>query len=172
MSTGAEGSGHDLSTWTLERLWAYALETDDAPLEAVRVVAQGHAYDAGRPEEERREWAALSLLANRRMGDGGSRGRTAHQDFMLRMWVIDTLGPHPEWSPNTLATDTLGALTLSPTEARTLAPNWRDLPIDRIRELRRHKNLTAHVERLISHLQPGPSRDLLLPWIEVRRLLP
>ncbi|MBC2904354.1 hypothetical protein H4N64_22520 [Streptomyces sp. PSKA01] len=148
------------------------MEIDGAALEAVRVVAQGHAYDAGRPEEVRREWAALSLLANRRMGDAGSAGRAAHQEFMLRMWVIDTFGPHPDWSPHTLATDTLGALPLPPSEARALARDWRDLPVDRIRELRRHKNLTAHLERLIGHLEAGPTRDRLLRWIEVRRQLP
>ncbi len=174
MSSGTdrEGSGRDLSTWPIERLRAYAMQIVGGSLEGVRVVAQGHAYDAGQPDEARREWAELSLLANRRMGDDGSPGRAAHQDFMLRMWVIDTLGPHPEWSPDTLATDTLAALSLTPAEAGAYAHDWRDLPIERIRELRRHKNLTAHLERLTAHLGPGPTRDRLLHWIEVRRLLP
>ncbi|WP_328875944.1 hypothetical protein OHT76_40940 [Streptomyces sp. NBC_00287] len=155
-----ENPPHDLSAWPDERL------------EVIRVVAQGHAYDAELPEEVRRQWAWLSVLANRRMSGDGSGGREAHQEFMLRMWVIDTLGPDPEWSPITLAADTLSALSLTPSEARSLARNWRDLPIDEIRKLRRHKNLTAHLERLISHLQPGPTRDRLLLWTEVRRLLP
>lgn len=60
----------------------------------------------------------------------------------------------------------------TPSEVRALARNWRDLPLDRIRELRRHKDLTAHLERLIGHLKPGPTRDRLLRWIEVRCLLP
>lgn len=40
-------------------------------------------------------------------------------------------------------------------DAGALGSNWRELPIERIRELRRHKNLTAHLERLLSHLQSG-----------------
>ncbi|MFI9155541.1 hypothetical protein [Streptomyces sp. NPDC053367] len=64
-------------------------------LEPARVVAQGQAYHDGRRGHVRRQWAKLSLLANRRMldGAGGCSVRVAHQDFMLRMWVIDQLGP-------------------------------------------------------------------------------
>ena len=43
---------------------------------------------------------------------------------MLRMWVIDRLGPVPtcpDWSPDALAADTLGALTLTPAQAQALA---------------------------------------------------
>lgn len=172
MSTGAdrEGSTDDLSTWPLERL--RTLTAEGQRLEAVRVVAQGHAYDADEPTETRRAWAALSLLANRRKGEDSWGAHDLHDDFMLRMWVIDTLGPHPEWTPETLASDTLDALTLTPSEAQELARDWRALPLDRIRELRRHKNLTLHLERLLKHLGPGPTRDRLRPWIEVRRSLP
>ncbi|MFI1467125.1 hypothetical protein [Streptomyces wuyuanensis] len=71
-----------------------------------------------------------------------------------------------------MGADTLAALAMSPSEAAALATDWRALPIEQIRELRRHKNLTAHLERLIGRLRPGPTRDRLLPWIEARRLLP
>ncbi|MGV9454520.1 hypothetical protein [Streptomyces sp. NPDC003635] len=172
MSTDAdrEGPTDDLGTWPLERL--RALTAEGQWLEAVRVVAQGHAYDAGKSPQARREWAALSLLANRRQGKDTWGAHDLHDDFTLRMWVIDTLGPHPEWVPETLASDTLDALTLTPPEAWELAREWRALPIDRIRELRRHKNLTLHLERLMNHLGPGPTRDRLLPWIDVRGMLP
>lgn len=39
--------------------------------------------------------------------------------------------------------------------AGALGSNWRELPIERIHGLRRNKNLTAHLERLLSHLQSG-----------------
>ena len=94
---------------------------------------------------------------------------------MLRMWVIDHLGPDNEtqdWSPETLAADTIAALSLTPVEARARADQWRDLPIEQIGELRRHKNLTAHLDRLVCHLQAGPIRDRLLAWAETRQYLP
>ncbi|MFJ3842270.1 hypothetical protein ACIPY6_43265 [Streptomyces sp. NPDC090054] len=44
-------------------------------LETARVAAQGHAYDSAHPQDTRRQWAKLSLLANRLMladGEGDS----------------------------------------------------------------------------------------------------
>ncbi|MFE1437403.1 hypothetical protein [Streptomyces sp. NPDC058739] len=180
MSAGPErqSPGDDLSTWPIERLQAFAADLHDyGQLESVRVIAQGHAYRADRPSHARRLWAELSLLANRRLRELGAGGsaREDRQDVALRMWVIDRLGPqdeNPDWSPEALGADTLAALTLSPSDAVARAHNWRGLPLAEIRELRRHKNLTAHLERLIGHLRPGPTRDLLLPWIEHRRVLP
>ncbi|WP_247613258.1 hypothetical protein [Streptomyces galbus] len=146
-------------------------------LETARLVAQSHACSSRLPQEERRAWAKLSLLANRRMLDGTeeSRHRVAHQDFMWRMRVIDELGPDdtdPDWSPQALAADTLAALTLTPERAAALAPGWRDFPVEDILRLRRHKNLTAHLERLVGHLAPGPLREQLVTWTGTRRLLP
>ncbi|WP_327713268.1 hypothetical protein OG912_38800 (plasmid) [Streptomyces sp. NBC_00464] len=166
----------DLSTWTIERLQAFASDAPSQQLEAVRVVAQGHAYRADEPRE-RQQWAKLSLRANQRLhGDGlWVRARAAQQNFMLRMWMIDQLGPDDEdddWNPETLAADTVTALALPPAEARALADRWRDLTAEQMGELRRHKNLTAHLDRLVNHLQPGPIRDQLLAWIETRQHLP
>ncbi|MFM9442493.1 hypothetical protein [Streptomyces acidiscabies] len=180
MSTGSDRRApeRDLSTWPIERLQAFTADARNwSQLESVRVVAQQHAYDPSQPREVRRHWAELSLLANRRMLGGGAEGsaRELQQDFMLRTWVIEHLGPEDEkfdWSPEALGADTLAALALSPSEAATLATNWRELAIEQIRELRRHKNLTAHLEWLIGHLLPGPTRDRLVPWIETRQLLP
>lgn len=172
-----EEPGRDLSTWTLDQLRTFILDARGRRLEAARVAAQGQAYDAGHPQEARRQWAKLSLLANRRMLDHteGSSARVAQQDFMLRMWVIDRLGPDdtgPDWSPEALASDTLAALTFTPTQAAALAGGWRDLPIEQIRELRWHKNMTAHLESLIGHLPPGPVRERLVTWTATRQLLP
>ncbi|MFF7976613.1 hypothetical protein [Streptomyces sp. NPDC007905] len=180
MSTGTDQKEpqHDLSTWPIERLQAFTADAHDcSQLESVRVVAQQHAYDSNQPRDARRHWAELSLPVNRRMRGTGAEGsaRELQQDFMLRTWMIDHLGPaneNSDWSPEALAADTLAALAFSPSEAAALASNWRELPLEQIRALRRHKNLTAHLEGLIGYLQPGPTRDRLLPWIETRQLLP
>ena len=174
MSTGSdrEAPAHGMSTWSIERLQAFTTDAHDRrQLEAARVVAQHHAYYSDQPREVRRQWAKLSLLANRRMhGDGpGDPTREVQQDFMLRMWVIEHLGrddKDPDWSPARLAADTLDVLALTPSDAGALGGNWRELPIEQIRGLRRHKNLTAHLERLLGHLQPGLTRDQLL--LEIR----
>lgn len=101
--------------------------------------------------------------------------RVVQQDFTLRMWVIDGLGPDdtdPDWSPEALASDTLDALILTPSRAAGLAQDWHDLPVEQIRTLRCHKNLTAHLESLVSYLPPGPVREQLVTWTATRPLLP
>ncbi|MBE1602543.1 hypothetical protein [Streptomyces stelliscabiei] len=146
MNADDDSPSRDLSTWTIQRLRSFADATHGPQLESVRVVAQGHAYDADAPRAARRQWAELSLRANQRLpGDSPwDRARKTHHDFMLRMWVIDQLGPdheHQDWNPETLPADTIAALAFTPVEARALADHWRDLPVERIGELRRHKNL-------------------------------
>ncbi|MFF0067181.1 hypothetical protein ACFYRC_37935 [Streptomyces sp. NPDC005279] len=64
------------------------------------------------------------------------------------------------------------SVTGASAEARALANHWRDLAVEQIGELRRHKNLTAHLDRLIHHLQPGPVRDRLLAWAGTGQYLP
>ncbi|MFJ7969729.1 hypothetical protein [Streptomyces sp. NPDC096324] len=167
----------DLSTWTIERLRSFAEDAQGRQLESVRVVAQGHAYRAGEPHEVRKQWAKLSLQANRRLqGDGPwDEARAVQQNFMLRTWVIDQVGPDYEdddWSPEALASDTVTALAFTPAEALALADHWCGLAVEQIGELRRHKNLTAHLDRLVDHLQPGPVREQLLAWTETRQHLP
>ena len=169
--------GRDVSTWTFDQLKTFIHDAPNQQLETARVAAQGHAYDSSHPREARRQWAKLSLLANRRMlrNAEGRSARVAQQDFTLRMWVIDRLGPDdtdPDWSPEALASDTLDTLTFTPTQAAGLAEGWRDLPIEHIRELRWHKNLTAHLESLVGHLAPGPVRERLVTWTATRPLLP
>lgn len=180
MRTGAASgeSERNMSAWPIERLWAFAADAHHGEqLEAVRVIAQEHVYSADQPREVRLEWAKLSLLANRRMRGQGpaDSARQVVQAFMLRAWVIDHLGPDnedPDWSPDRLAADTLHALALTPPAAADLAANWRELAVEQIRELRRHKNLTAHLELLTGHLQPSSTRDQLLCWASTRQLLP
>ncbi|WP_435060259.1 hypothetical protein [Streptomyces sp. bgisy060] len=166
-----------MNEWAIDQLQVFLHDARGQQLETARVAAQGHAYDSSHPPEARRQWAKLSLLANRRMRDNakGPSAREAQQDFMLRMWAINHLGPDRtdhEWSPEALAFDTLDALTFTPGQAAHLAEGWRALPIERIRELRWHKNLTSHLESLVGYLAPGPVREQLANWNAARLLLP
>ncbi|QKW06210.1 hypothetical protein HUT18_07125 [Streptomyces sp. NA04227] len=168
---------HDLSTWTIDQLRTYIHDACGQQLETARIAAQARAYDPTHTQEVRRRWAKLSLLASRHMrtDSTGGHARVCQQDFMLRMWVIDQLGPDDtdlDWRPDALASDTLAALTCTPAQAAALADRWRDLAIEQIRELRWHKNLTAHVDRLVGYLAPGPIRDELLVWTATRQRLP
>jgi hypothetical protein len=176
MDVGHGGPIRDLDTWRFDRLEALAAAQNGEELEQVRVIAQSHAYRSDEPRLVRLRWAKLSLQANERLhGDGPwEQARMAGQAFALRTWVIEHLGPDadPDWNPEILAADTLAALTLDPDDARTISTNRRDLPIEQIGELRRQKNLTAHLDRLLDILQPGATKDQLVVWSEVRKLLP
>jgi hypothetical protein len=167
----------DLGNWTMARLWALADEAEGQQIEAMCAVAQGHAYDSDESREARRRWAKLSLHANRRrpINDPRRRADVDQRDFMLRTWVIDHLGPDeddPDWAPETLASDTLAALVLTPADALALAVSWTQLPVEQIAELRRHKNLTAHLHTLVDCLRPSTNRDRLLIWLRARQELP
>jgi hypothetical protein len=168
----------NISAWRIERLEAYAANQRGQELERIREVAQAHAYRSNESKPVRLRWAKLSLYANARFHSNSSspwaRSRMAHQNFMLRTWIIKNLGPDtdPDWDPGALAADTLAALTLDPGQAITTAANWRDLPIEQIRELRQHRNLTSHLATLVSYLEPGPVRAQLVAWIEVREKMP
>jgi hypothetical protein len=145
-------------------------------MEQVRIVAQSNAYRSDLSNSDRLRWAKLSLQANQRLpgDDPWERARRECQEFMLRTWIIERLGPatDPDWNPEPLAADTLAALTLDPSHARTISARWRDLPIEQIGQLRRHKNLTAHLHRLVDMLRPGPTRVQIGAWIAVREFLP
>jgi hypothetical protein len=96
-------------------------------------------------------------------------------NFMLRTWIIEHLGADEgdaDWDPHALAADTLAALTLEPGQARAAAASWPTLPIEQIAELRRHKNMTTHLDRLIGYLRAGPVKEQLVIWREVREHLP
>jgi hypothetical protein len=171
------GPIRNLDSWAIERLEAFAATQRGEELEQVRVIAESHAvHRSDEPTHLRRRWAKLSLRANQRLpGDGPwHHVRTTTHAFALRTWVIEHLGPDmdPDWDPEVLAADTLAALTIDPGDARTMSTGWRDLPIEQIGELRRQKNLTAHLDRLVHLLLPGPNKDRLATWLEVRELLP
>ncbi|WUH92180.1 hypothetical protein OG900_20070 [Streptomyces sp. NBC_00433] len=165
-----------MSTWTIDQYEARTAAMRGRALEGVRFAAQSHAYDSDEPRHVRLRWAAVSLDANRRGhgDDPWDQARMHGQDFMLRTWIIEHLGAgaEPAWNPDVLAADTLAALTLDPAEAMALSSGWGSLPIEQLGHLRRHRGLTAHLDRLIGHLEPGPARDLLAAWIEVRKHLP
>ncbi len=165
------------TSWSIEDIEAHtAALARGQELERVRVVAQTHVYRSSQPREVRLRWAKLALLANTRFhGDEPrAQARMRCQEFGLRTWVIEHLGTDadPDWNPEALAEDTLAALSLPPGPAEAAAANWRELPTEQIALLRRHKNLTGHVDRLIPHLPPGHARDQLHVWSEARKHLP
>ena len=171
-----------LSEWTHDDLAALLPDADDQQREAVRFLAGNRARRPTEPVPVRRRWAALALLASRLDPDTSRHGRVraAAHEFGLRMWGIEHLAPgrddpdrdDPAWNPSALASDTLGALHLTPARAAALAAVRFDLPVEQLLELRHHKMLTEHVDGLLAHLPPGPTRDRLLPWTRVRLLLP
>ncbi|MGW6206292.1 hypothetical protein ACWF9B_21950 [Streptomyces sp. NPDC055089] len=140
------------------------------------MIAQSHAYRCGDPDSARLRWAKPSLKANERLPGGTSwnGARKSCQNFALRNWIIQHVGPgtDPDWDPESPAADTLAALTLAPGQARSLSTGRRDLPAERINELRQHKNMTAHVDQLVHLIQSGPAKDRLSAWIDVRKHLP
>lgn len=167
----------NVSSWSIESLETHMAGLQRGQeLERIRTVAQSHVYRSAESRDARLRWAKLSLAANRRFhGDGlWEQACMRRQEFALRTWVIEHLGTDadPDWSPEALANDTLAALSLEPRRAKSLAAGWRDLPIEQIGDLRRHKNLTAHIDRLIPSLPPGPIKDQLASWASVRQHLP
>jgi len=167
------------SEWSVERLEARVAELapGSRELETIRESAEFDAYQSDKDRPARLRWAKLSLAANRKLQCDSSRDRAGMLtvDFMLRTWIIERVGPDdadPDWNPEALAADTLAALTLDPGQADAASTSWQTLPIEQIRELRRHKNLTRHLDRLIGYLPPGPGRAQLSAWCEVRGRLP
>ncbi|MGW5349749.1 hypothetical protein ACWERV_04405 [Streptomyces sp. NPDC004031] len=166
----------ELSAWTVDRLEALTATRQGRGLELIRTVAQSHAYQSDESRSARLRWARLSLAANERLPGGTpwEDTRKACQDFALRTWVIGHLGPGSDrdWDPGALAADTLAALALDPDQALVRSAHWRTLPLEEIGELRRHKNLTAHLDRLMGFVPEGPTKDRLVAWADVRGHLP
>ncbi|MGA5566819.1 hypothetical protein ACPCUV_37410 [Streptomyces platensis] len=166
----------DLSTWTIDRLEVFATAQQGQELERIRVVARSHAYASDERQSVRLRWAKLSLKANERLPGGNpwTDARKSRQNFALRTWTIEHLGPGTDrdGDPGVLAADTLVALTLDPGQVKTLSANWQGLPIEKIGERRRHKNMTAHLDRLMDFIPSGPTKDRLNSWTEVRKHLP
>lgn len=166
----------DIDAWTADDFERSIPTLDEHyDLERARWTAQSRAYRSAASPDTCRRWAALSLAANARMWDDTPSGRANrwHTDFALRTWVLVHVGPgeDPVWDPRVLASDTLAALVLDPDDAAA-SSTWRELPLERIRELRRHKNLTAHLGVLLPHLPDGPVKERLTAWQDVRAQLP
>jgi hypothetical protein len=103
------------------------------------------------------------------------QARQADNNHRLRALIIDRLGPDPldpDWDPNLLASEILGALTMTEAGAREMSAGWRRLPIEQIGYLRRIKNATAPLTQLLRHLPPGPIHDQAREWLAVRDCLP
>lgn len=174
------GSGHDATAvsdaCSFERLLARSAVAEGNELDGVREVARQFAYRNAEPTSVRLRWAKLSLAANHRLPDT-SRSvlvRKTEQNLVFRTWVIVNLGRDDEdrdWNPDALADDTLAALWLAAADACALNERWRELPIERMRELAWHRSLTHHLDLLVDQLTAGAARDELMAWAELRPCL-
>lgn len=163
-----------LSSWSAEALEAHLAGLQQGhELEQIRRVAQSHVYAPAEPRAARVHRAKPSLAASRRFHSDDLRDQAGlHcQESTLHTWVIEHLGPDddPDRNPAALARDTLAALSPGPHQAESDAEDRRDLPIEQIRALRRHKNLTAHIDLPMPNLQSGPLKNQLKAWASVRR---
>ncbi|WP_329403404.1 hypothetical protein OG523_03555 [Streptomyces virginiae] len=146
-------------------------------MELIREVTLSRAEDCHLTPEVRKQWAKLSLRVNARMhGDEPwQQARMAMHDAALRTRMIEQLGADandPDWDPAEVVADVLGAVTPAPAEAHALCAGWQALPIEQIGALRRIKNVTASLARLVDHLQPGPLHAQAQEWVTLRQLLP
>ncbi|MFJ6438274.1 hypothetical protein [Streptomyces sp. NPDC091416] len=116
------------------------------------------------------------MKANERLpgGTAWNDARKSCQNFALCTWIIQRVGAatDPDWDPEALAADTLAVLILAPDRALSLSTGRHDLLAERIGELRRHKNMTAHVNQLVHLIPSEPTKDQLSTWIDVRKYLP
>ncbi|MFE5488946.1 hypothetical protein ACFQ7Z_03100 [Streptomyces virginiae] len=159
------------------REWANRVGADRQEMELIRDVALARAEDGRLTPEVRKQWAKLSLQVNARMhgNEPWGQARMAMQNAGLRTQMIEQLGADTsdrDWDPAEVVADLLSAVTMAPAEARALCAGWQALPIEQIGALRRIKNVTASLGRLLDHLEPGPLHAQAREWVTVRHLLP
>lgn len=178
------GSSRDMAGWPAGQLreWAEGLDGSRAPRDVdwwayLYVTSQGNAYDTALADEARREWAEVYLLVVDCMERFTARDRwtLASERFTMRAYLIQHLGQvdgSATWNADALAHDVLAMLTLSPTQAREQAAQWRSQPIDQLRTLGHHKNVLAPLmlvaDLLGTTAEAGPVRE----WLALRPDLP
>lgn len=174
----------DTAGWSSSELrdWADGLNESRAPRDInwwlqARSTPQQRAYYARLADDARHEWADLFLL----LVDCVQRFTTydplaaAADRFHMRALLIRQLGQvegSTTWNADALTYDVLAVLTLSPTQAREQARQWRSLPIERIRTLRNHKNVLAPLEYVVELISASPGTDLACEWLGLRPDLP
>ena len=183
MSSTLEPS-RDMAGWSPQQLreWAAGLDETRAPRDVnwwayVLVTPQRHAYDTALADEARREWAEVFLLLVGCMERFTARDRwsAAADRFRMRANLIRQLGQvdgSATWNADALTHDVLAMLTLSPSQAREQAGQWRSLPIDQIRTLRHHKNVLRPLTLVADLLGPTQEAALAREWLTLYPDLP
>lgn len=174
--TAVPPAGHaleDLEVW---------LATDPPLLEeplppALRSLAVGRMQDDALPDGTRLRWGRVALAATRRgaAATGADPLVRGAELAAVRGYLIDRFGPGPAagGDPAALCRELLALIDLTPAEAAAAARTWRDLPRDRIRHLRRIKNLLPWMALVRPHLADGdPLARAVDAWTAVRPRLP
>ncbi|GHG97926.1 hypothetical protein [Streptomyces lanatus] len=102
-------------------------------------------------------WPALLAAAERATGPQGNEW--VLRDLWLRSWLLQRLGPREGVSlldPGQVLDRALDAMPMSPQEAASLAPRWRELDRPQILSLRMIRRLLAPVRPLATVLADHP----------------
>ena len=143
----------------------------------LRWVAQSRLYDRSLDTSERLEWAAaaLDLTHCAERFAGYSHWDAVLDEVNLRCFVVSRLGARPQDEPADLAClvqVAAAAIELTPDQALDLSSRWRELPLDQIVMLRRHKNLLAPLTLVADQLPAGRETDRIRALLALRPALP
>ncbi|MFJ8632772.1 hypothetical protein [Streptomyces sp. NPDC093568] len=118
-------------------------------------------------------WPALLAAAERASGSQGNEWLL--RDLWLRSWLLQRLGPRedvPLLDPGQVLVRALDAMPMSPEEAASLAPRWRELDRPRILSLRTIRRLLAPVRPLAFLLAEHPRWGEAEAWEQLAGELP
>jgi hypothetical protein len=145
--------------------------------ETLRTVCVSGMQQEGLPEGERIRWArsALAVIDLQHKASDDPR-REAANAAAARAYVIRYLGQAGQddiGNPTELARYVLAHIHEAREDVASIAPDWRSLPKDQIRELRRIKNLLAPLKGIEEMLDTGdPAEQEALRWLVLLPDLP
>lgn len=131
--------------------------------------------DDSLPREVRVRWGRVALAAIDRCADVEATHDLdrAIDVAYVRCYLIQRLGQEHAEDPAALCAELLGLIDLTPQEAAAQGPSWRELPVPRIRELRRVKRVAYWLSCLRPHLAADdPLTEAVDAWTAVRDRLP
>jgi hypothetical protein len=182
--TDAGEFNREILTWDSRRILAWIATVDSDPSDGsrywwwnIRHLAQRLLYDQSRPADERRQWALVGIAVSQcaeRFGLQRPHDAAIDRSY-VRVNVIRGVGPEHDggpWDPLAVTADVLDSMTMSPVDASSLSDDWRSLPVEDIRGLRRLKNRLGPVALIVDFLPAGDLRNQAERWLAVRDALP